>query len=125
MDRVTATARLTYMVAASSRPVLDTTALGLLIDGAQGQDPAGLWPTDPGYVLTWDLNVAALEGWRWKAAQVAGDFTFSADDATYDKGAVLANIERMIATYAAKCHGSATVVGRQESRMYDYTALIP
>ena len=125
MDRATALVKLAYMVAASSRPVLDATALGILVDDSVAQDAAGLWPGDTGWAPTYDLNVAALEGWRWKAGQVAGDFTFSADDASYDKGATLANIERMIAQYAAKCHGTATVKGRQESRMYDYTAIIP
>ena len=33
---------------------------------------------------------------------MAGDFTFSADDAQFDKGSVLANCERMVSLYAAK-----------------------
>lgn len=125
MDRATALARLTYMVAATSRPVLDNAALNLLLDGARTQDGFGLWPADVGWTEGYDLNVAALEGWRWKAGQVAGDFTFSADDASYDKGAVLVNIERMIATYAAKCSGTATVQGRQDPRFYDASGLLP
>lgn len=125
MDRATAKTRLILMVAATSRPVLADAALEDLIDQGQVQDHQGLYPADIGWVPTYDLNVSAMEGWRWKAAQVAGDFTFTADGATFDKGAVLAQIEGMIALYAAKCHGATTVKSRTDSRLYDYTALIP
>lgn len=125
MDRASAKARLARMVAADVRPVLDDAALEDLLDQGQVQDAVGLWPTDTGWTETYDLNASALEGWRWKAAQVAADFTFSADGASYDKGAVLANIEKMVALYQSKTHGVVTVKGRVDDRNYDWTALLP
>lgn len=125
MDRAAAKTRLSSMVAASSRPVLTDLQLEDLIDQGAVQDVTGNYPSAATWTPTWDLNVSAMEGWRWKAAQVAGDFTFSADGASFDKGAVLVQIERMVALYAAKCHGSTAVKARTDSRLYDYTALLP
>lgn len=102
MGRTEALARLGRMTASDQRPVLPADELDDLLDAARVADRDGNLVTDPGYVPTWNLNAAAAEGWRRKAGKVAGDFTFSADDARYDKGAVLASMERMVAMYAAK-----------------------
>lgn len=107
MDWAGARVRLSAMVAASSRPVLTDDEVGLLLDGVKVVDLYGLAPVDPGWAPTFDLDAAALEGWRWKAGQVAGDFAFSADDASYSKGDVIAHCERMIAMYAGRVMGSA------------------
>lgn len=123
MDRAGALARLTEMVAADQRPVLSPDTVGRLLDDFRVKDRDGNLVTDPGYVETWNLNAAAAEGWRRKAALVAGDFTFSADDASYSKGDVLANMERMVAMYAAKDVGVASFATRE--RPYDTPRLMP
>lgn len=119
MDRPGALARLTEMVAADQRPVLPPASVGRLLDDFRVRDRNGNMVTDPGYVETWNLNAAAAEGWRRKAALVAGDFTFSADDASYSKGDVLANMERMAAMYAAKDVGVASFAGRERDYLTD------
>lgn len=43
-----------------------------------------------------------------KSAKVAGDYSFSADDASYSKGDVLANCLEMEARYAAMDNGTST-----------------
>lgn len=100
--RAAAMADLSDMVGASSRPTFTVAQVERLLDAHRVTDPDGRRVSDPGYTATWDLNAAAAEGWRRKAAFVAGDFTFSADDARYDKGAVLANCEAMVALYVAR-----------------------
>lgn len=115
MDRDGARARLAVMVAATSRPVLSPDALDLLLDDARTIDSDGRRVQDDGYVPTWNLNYAARKGWEAKAALVAGDFTFTADGAGYNKGSVLANMERMVAMYAAKDVGTLTVEGDREA----------
>lgn len=122
MDRVTALARLGDMVAAESRPVLDSAALGRLLDSAALVDGMGRGPKDKDWTPTYDLNRAAMDGWRLKAGKVAADFTFTADNASYSKGEVLANMERMVAMYAAKVNGST---GSPAARTYDWTELLP
>ena len=131
MDRTVALTRLTSMVAATSRPVLSTEQVNALLDATVIPDASNLLVTDPSYVPTWDLNMAAAEGWRWKAAAVAGDFTFSADGASYDKGSVMANCLMMEAKFAAKGHGTMEVAGRRygehfrDISPYDVGDLIP
>ena len=122
MDKVAARARLSDMVAADVRPVLDEAALDRLLDAAAMPDALGLRPSDTGWDPTWDLNRAAMDGWRLKAGKVAADFSFTADNASYSKGDVLANMERMVATYAAKVNGSTA---SPPVRSYDWTGLLP
>lgn len=97
--------RLANMVAASSRPVLSDEDLDALLAAARTVDSQGYLVTDAGYTPTWDLNRAAAEGWRWKAGRVAGDFDFSADDASYSKGAVMQKCLDMEALYEARSVG--------------------
>lgn len=101
MDRATATTLLANKVAASSRPALEPADLLALLALYATADSSGRLPSDEGWVGTWNLNAAAAEGWRWKAGKVAGDFTFSADDGTYNKAQVLAHCEAMAAQFAA------------------------
>lgn len=102
MDRAAALAALRNMVAADERPALSTDDLDALLAMTAIPDPAGRLPQDTAWVSTWDLDRAAAEGWRWKAARVAGDFTFSADDASYSKGDVMAKCLAMADQYAAR-----------------------
>lgn len=118
-----ARARLAQMVAAASRPTLSDENLDDLLDDYRTVDGHGNLVTDPGYVPTYALNAAAAEGWRRKAAMVAGDFTFQADDASYSKGDVLANMEKMVQMYAAKDVGTLSFGVRD--RRYDTDRLMP
>jgi len=91
-----------------ARPALADTEVDALLTKYARADRAGLWPSAPGYVPTWNLNAAAAEGFRWKAARVAADFNFSADNASYSKGDVMAKLLEMEAHYAALDHGALT-----------------
>ena len=125
--RAAARARLSLMVASTARPVLDDAALDVLLDGSRVRDTHGIHPSETGWTETWDLNSAAAEGWRFKAGIVAGDYSFSADDASYDRGALLASMESMVSMYLAKVSGSTQTVATTDysNREYDWTGLIP
>ena len=116
--------KLGRMVSATEAPVLSREDLGDLLDEARIPDELGRRPGTDGYVERFDLNRAAMEGWRRKAGRVAGNFTFSADNASYNKGEVLAHMEAMVAQYAAKVHGSVGVPAPVREN-YDWTGLIP
>ena len=105
MDEATARTRLTAMLGGDARPTLSDDEVTALLDSYRLADSDGRAPGDEGWTGNWALNAAAAEGWRWKSAKVAGDFTFSADDASYNKGDVLANCERMVAQFAALDNG--------------------
>lgn len=115
MDRTVALGRLGGMVASTARPVLSPADLDGLLDSHAIVDRAGRLVTDAGWEPTWDLDAAAADGWEWKAGRVAGDFTFSADDASYSKGDVMAKMLDMAATYRAK---SLTVLGLADDRAH-------
>lgn len=97
----TALAKVKRLGATGQRPVMDDdTALAILLDYRLA-DLQGNAPGSADWAPTYDVNGAVAEVWRTKAGQVAGDFTFTADDATYNKGDVLANMAAMEAKYAA------------------------
>lgn len=113
MDREVALGILTDRVAAASRPVLSTETLNRVLDQWATPDTEGRPASDSAWVGSWDLNAAAAEGWRLKAAAVAGDFNFSADGASYSKADVLAHCLEMETKYASRSHGVlATLAGR-------------
>lgn len=114
MDRGVALTLLTDKVAATSRPVLSAASVGALLDAYASSDSEGRAPNTTGWVGTWHLNAAAAEGWRMKAGKVAGDFNFSADNASYSKADVLAHCLEMETKYAALTHGVMnTLAGSQ------------
>lgn len=109
MDRATAKTRIQAMTAWDSRPALSDAQVEALVDLARRQDTSGRWPSDTAWDAanaTYDLNRAAAEGWGWKAGLVAGDFTFSADGASYSKADVLAHCAEREAYYAGRVRGS-------------------
>jgi len=108
MDRAATLARLKLDAAASSRPALSDDELGLILDRNRRPDPEGRVFGDDGYVPTWDPNAAAADAWNVKAGRVAGDFSFSADGASFSKGDVMANILEMRDRFAELAgHGTA------------------
>jgi hypothetical protein len=118
------------MVAATSRPVLSPDDLIALLDLHKVPDASGLLVNDAGYTETWDadsLNRAAAEGWRWKAGRVAGEFDFSADGGSFNKGEIMAKCLEMEAHYLARQVGTSQVAGADPdpSTAYDARELIP
>lgn len=100
---------------ANARPALEPEELDALLALFAIRDTDGRAPTDDGWEPTYALNAAAAEGWRQKAARVAGDFDFSADGATFSKGDVLAHCLDMEAHYAAL---DTSMVGAATQRDY-------
>jgi len=60
---------------------------------------------------TYDLNAAAAEGWRWKAAKVAGEFDFNTDQQSFTRSDKHAQCLAMAAHYAKRVTGSIRVKG--------------
>lgn len=110
MDEATARSRLESMVAHDSVPTLDATQITELLDLARRPDADGLAPTDTGWTETWDLNAAAAEGWRWKAAKVAGYFTFGTDGQTFNRSDMAKACQDMARTYRDRVVGSIPTV---------------
>lgn len=106
MDQEQAWARLKMMTAAESAPVLAPDEIELLLEMHRVADANGVAPGVDGWIPGWDLNRAAVEGWRWKAAKVAGSFDFQADGASYNRSQMLAMCEKMILQYQRRVIGA-------------------
>lgn len=101
MNRADTLARVKMLGATDARPVLADADVDLLVDQATIADADGNSPYDTAWVETYDVNLALALVWAAKAARVAGDFNFSADDASFSKGDVLAHCLDMEAKYRA------------------------
>lgn len=111
--------RLKMLTAADSAPVLEADEIELLLQMHRLADANGVAPGGVGWLPGWDLNRAALEGWRWKAAKVAGAFDFSADGASYNRSQILAMCERMIAQYQRRIIGSPPLLTEHPTEIAD------
>jgi len=99
-------ARVKTLAGAAQRPALTDAEVISSIQSHPRVDAYGLQADQEGWDQTWDIYAAVAELWGVKAAKVAGDFDFSADDASYSKGDVMAKCLEMEAHYAAKLSGS-------------------
>lgn len=95
MDPGLAEAQLRAMVAADNAPCLDDGQIWMLVQLAADSD----------------LNAAAAEGWRWKAAAVAGEYGFSIDGQRFDRDQMHAMCLAMVGHYARRRSGSTRVRG--------------
>jgi hypothetical protein len=92
MDAATAETRLRSMVAASEHPTLTDDQITELVDIAQARN--------------WDLRSTAAEGWRWKAAKVAGAYTFADGDQRFNRSEMHAMCMTMAELFASKRAGT-------------------
>ena len=109
MDAIQAQTQLASMLGAGAAPVLTPDELVTLLALAARADRFGRYPTDTAWENTYSLYAAAAEGWRWKAAKVAGDFDFMADRDKYDRSQVHAHCLAMSAEFANREAGQVTV----------------
>jgi hypothetical protein len=65
-------------------------------------DADGREPGVPGWVPTYDLNLAAAALWDERAARVASEFDFQADGARYDLSARVRQYERQARKFRAQ-----------------------
>lgn len=99
-------ARVKSLAAASSRPALTDAEVIATISAHPLVDRYDILADGDGWTPTWDINAAVAECYSIKAAKVSGDFNFAADNATFSKGEVMAQLLAMEAHWTAKAAGS-------------------
>lgn len=95
-----ARARLANMVAANEEPTLDAVQINDLLALASVPDANGVAAADPGWTPTYDLNCAAAEGWRWKAAKAASSYAFTLDGDSTERSFLMIRCEHMADRYS-------------------------
>ena len=90
------------MLAAESEPALSLDDIHALLRAHRIADRHGVAPIDINWEPTYDLNAAAAEGWRRKAALVADRFAFSADGATYNRDQLYKHCMEQSRRYSAR-----------------------
>lgn len=99
MDVATARIRLGAMTAWETEPTLSSDELDALVAMARRADAAGLAPSDVDWTPTYDLNSAAAEGWRWKAAKATTKFDVSTDGQSLSRSQVKQHCDEMAMSY--------------------------
>lgn len=101
-----ALARTLLLSGASSRPAVAEADVATILQSHALADPTtGALPSAPDNAAAYDVNGAVADVYATKAAQVAGDYSFSADGASYNKGDVLANLLEQEAKFRAMSSG--------------------
>ena len=108
-----AEARLKAMLAWDQPPALTQTEIDQLLEMSKLRDPYDLPPDDANWTPTWDLNIGAAEGWRWKAAKVAGNYGFSTDGQSFNREQVHDHCLRMSESFKRRITGTIHVLGRE------------
>lgn len=85
MEAARAQELLESMVAWDQEPTLTADQVTSLLQTAGRRDSDGLAPSDADWAGIYDLNAAAAEGWRWKAAKVAAEFDFLTDQQSFHR----------------------------------------
>lgn len=109
MDEARARRLLETMLAWDQVPALTTDEVDDLVVIAKRIDASGLAPDAADWTETWDLNSAAAEGWRWKAAKVAGSFDFVTDSQRFDRSQIAAMCLDMADRYRRRVLSSPRV----------------
>jgi hypothetical protein len=98
--------KIARMTASDSEPVLAVEDLEQLLAANGRPDAEGRPPTDLNWTPTYDLNAAAAEGWRWKAAR-AGELTaVDLDGTKLSAEQIFDHCERMIQVYSKKVNAT-------------------
>lgn len=137
MNDASALYRLKQMVAADDRPTLSQGEVRDLLEMAKLADSEDRAPTDPEWVPSYNLNLAAAEGWRQKAGKVAAKFRVQGGGQTLARDQVHRHCLRMAEQYEKKLAAGAGGIqsvrapgnlvvdrGSASSRTADYYRLV-
>lgn len=92
---MTPTERLELLLGGDAAPVLAPTVIASLLEDAARPDPDGLLPGDLGWIPTYDFNMAAALGYRYKAAMVAGGYDFAVEGKSFNRSQAFDHFEQM------------------------------
>lgn len=95
-------------------PAFPDTLAGTVTDG----EVTWTEVTAPVWMPTYDINVAAAEGWRWKAGRVTDRVSFGSQGDNYNAEQVYLHCLEMAKYYQSRIIGSAQVVTGRTAPVY-------
>ncbi len=96
------------MIAADSEPKLESGDIELLLASYAKVDKNGKSPSAAEWIPTYNINAAATEAWRWKAAKASELISVDLDGERMSSNQVFEHCERMARMYSRKLAGSVT-----------------
>lgn len=105
--------RLKRMTAHDNEPALSPDDLDDLLSLFARADAAGRAPNSTGWTPTCDLNAAAAEGWRWKAAKASELVSVDLDGERMSSNQLFEHCQRMAAMYARQRAATSLSFGQQ------------
>lgn len=106
MTESEARAKFETMILADQDPVLDLDQIEDLFTYARRPDADGNDYTDADWEPTWNLDAAAAEGWRRKAALAVARFDFAEDGQSFHRAQIYSHCLTQAAQYARRAMGS-------------------
>lgn len=97
------------MLAWEQPPVLEEAQVVRLLLGSSQPDTDGYLPSEESWSSSYELDAAAAEGWRRKAAIVAGDYDFSDGEARLSRSQMLQHCLKMANEYKTKITPGSTM----------------
>lgn len=96
------------MTSAESEPMLSDEDLSQLLELFGVPDTLDRPPSDLNWVPTYDLNAAAAEGWRWKAARASEMTAIDLDGTKLSAEQLFSHCEKMVFLYGRKVKQSVS-----------------
>lgn len=92
-----------------SEPILTDAEITQLLNFSKRADSYGRIITDPNWIPTYDLASAIADGWRMKAAKIAGNFEFTDSNLTLKRNQIYDNCLKQANEWSKRCMGSTQV----------------
>lgn len=100
------------MIAFESEPRLTSEDVGIVLAAYAKIDKDGQSPNAAEWIPTYNLNAAASEAWRWKAAKASELISVDLDGERMSSNQVFEHCERMARMYSRKLAGTLTTDAR-------------
>lgn len=109
--------RLKMMVAWDIVPTLTEGELAQLLLQNRIPDADGYEPQDAAYTDTYDLNQAAVDGWRLKAGKVSSIFSFSNGVETFNRQQIYDHCIKQVREYQRLVNATLPDIGPPVQRL--------
>lgn len=103
--------KLRRMVQASREPQLQDPDLDAILEDARRPDSAGVLVGAAGYVDTWDLSWAAVEGWETKASRASDLISANVGGGTIPADQIFEHCKRQADIYRRRLNRSVSFFG--------------